>query len=78
MPTDFVTLHLVPRASLVAQMVHNLPAMQEIQVRFLDQKIPWRRKWLPTPVFLLGEFHEQRLLEAYILWVAKSQIRLRD
>ena len=20
-------------------------------------KIPWRREWLPTPVFLLGEFH---------------------
>ena len=23
-------------------------------------KIPWRRKWLPTPVFLPGEFHGQR------------------
>ena len=23
---------------------------------------PWRRKWLPTPVFLLGKFHEQRTL----------------
>ena len=21
-------------------------------------KIPWRREWLPTPVFLPGEFHE--------------------
>ena len=21
-------------------------------------KIPWRRDWLPTPVFLCGEFHE--------------------
>ena len=26
--------------------------MQEIQVRFLVKKIPWRRKWQPTPVFL--------------------------
>ena len=25
-------------------------------------KIPWRRKWQPTPVFLLGEFHGQRSL----------------
>jgi len=24
-------------------------------------KIPWRRQWLSTPVFLLGEFHGQRL-----------------
>ena len=25
-------------------------------------KIPWRRKWQPTPVFLFGEFHGQRSL----------------
>ena len=29
------------------------------------RKIPWRRKWLPTPVFLTGEFHGQRSLEGY-------------
>ena len=23
-------------------------------------KIPWRREWQPTPVFLPGEFHGQR------------------
>ena len=26
-------------------------------------KIPWRREWQPTPVFLTGEFHGQRILE---------------
>ena len=26
-------------------------------------KIPWRRAWLPTPVFLLGDPHRQRSLE---------------
>ena len=26
------------------------------------RKIPWRREWLPTPVFLPGEFHGQRSL----------------
>ena len=25
----------------------------------------WRRKWQPTPVFLPGEFHEQRRLVGY-------------
>ena len=35
-------------------MVKNLPAMQEIQVQTLDQKIPWRREWLPTPVSILA------------------------
>ena len=30
-------------------------------------KIPWRRKWQPTPVFLPGEFHGQRSLAGYSL-----------
>ena len=28
-------------------------------------KIPWRREWLLTPVFLPGEFHGQRSLAGY-------------
>ena len=36
-------------------------------------KIPWRRKWQPTPVFLPGEFHGQRSLTGYSHGVAKSQ-----
>ena len=31
-------------------------------------KIPWRRKWQLTPVFLPGKFHEQRILESYSPW----------
>ena len=30
-------------------------------------KMPWRRKWQSTPVFLLGESHEQRSLAGYRL-----------
>ena len=52
-------------ASLVAQTVKNLPAVQETQVLSLGQKFPCRRKWLPTPVFLPGEFHGQRSLIGY-------------
>ena len=55
-------------ASLVAQMVKNLPAVQETQVRLLEQKDPWRREWQPTPVFLPGEFQEQRSLVGYNPW----------
>ena len=40
-------------ASLVAQMVKDLPAVQETWVR----KSPWRRKRLTTSVFLPGEFY---------------------
>ena len=31
-------------------------------------KIPWSRKWQPTPVFLLGESHGQRSLVGYSPW----------
>ena len=33
-----------------------------------DGKIPWRREWQATIVFLLGEFHGQRRLEGYSPW----------
>ena len=39
-------------SSLIAQLVKNLPAMQEILVRFLGQEDRWRRESLPTPVLL--------------------------
>ena len=32
------------------------------------RKIPWRRKWLPSPVFLPGKFHGQRSLAGYSPW----------
>ena len=35
-------------------------------------KIPWRRKWQLTPVFLPGEFHGQRRLVSYSLWGLKD------
>ena len=47
--------------SLVAQLVKNLPAMQETWVG----KIRWRRAWQPTPVFLPGESCGQRNLADY-------------
>ena len=30
--------------------------------------VPWRREWSPTPVFLPGEFHEQRSLAGCSPW----------
>ena len=39
-------------ASWVAQLVKNMPAMQEIPVRFLGQEVPLEKGQLPTPVFL--------------------------
>jgi len=54
--------------SLVAQKVKNLPGMQETRVQSLGWKIPWRRKWEPTLVFLPREFHGQRSLVGYRPW----------
>ena len=52
---------LLTWASLVAWMVKNLLVMQETQFQSLVRKIPWRREWQPTPVFLPGEFHRQTM-----------------
>ena len=35
-------------------------------------KIPWRKKWQPTTVFLRGEFHGQRSLVSYSPWNHKE------
>ena len=35
-------------------------------------RIPWRRKWQPTPVFLPGESHGQRSLVGYSPWGRKE------
>ena len=35
-------------------------------------KIPWRRAWQPTPVFLPGESHGQRSLAGYSPWSHKE------
>jgi len=42
--------------------------MQETGFNFWVRKIPWRREWLPTSVFLPGESHGQRRLVGYNPW----------
>ena len=46
-------------ASIVAQLVKNLHAMQETWIQSLDWEDPLEkgREWLPTPVLWPGEFH---------------------
>ena len=41
-------------------------------------KIPWRRKWQPTPIFLPGEFHAQRSLAGYNPWGRQSRTWLSN
>jgi len=53
--------------------VKNPPAKHETQVPSmgLQGKIPWRRKWQPTPVLLPGKSHGQRSLVGYSPWGRK-------
>ena len=52
-------------------MVKNVPAMQETRFDPWVGKIVWKREWLPTPVFLPGEFYGQRSLMGYSPWNCK-------
>ena len=70
-PLNFSALYYCS-TSLVAQMAKNLPAMWETWVQCLGKIDPLRREWLPTPVFLPGEFHGQRSLVAYAPWGCKE------
>ena len=49
----------------------DLTEAEEIKRRWEESeppgKIPWRRKWQPAPVFLLGESHGQESLVGYCL-----------
>ena len=49
-------------ASLVAQMVNNLPTMQETQVQSLSQDDALEKEMAAHSSILPGEFHGQRRL----------------
>ena len=57
---------MIYQVSQVALVVKNLPAnagdARDVGLIPGVRKIPWSRKWHPTPVFLPGKFHEQRIL----------------
>ena len=52
-------------ASLVAQMVNNLPTMQETQVHSLGQEDALEKEMATHSSILPGEFHGQRSLVGY-------------
>ena len=58
--------------------VKNLPANNAGDVRGTGfrrswvKKIPWRKAWQPTPVFLPAESHGQSSLADYSLWGHKE------
>ena len=70
----FLNWSLVDWASLVAQIVEHLTAMQETLVQPLGRENPWRRKWQPTPVSVPGKSHGQKsLADCTVHGVTKGQ-----
>ena len=63
----------VYRNSLVAQLVKNLPTVQETWVKSLGWEDPLEKEMAPTLVFLLGKSYRQRSLVGYSPWHRKSQ-----
>ena len=62
--TSCLKVHHFP----VAQTVKNLPAVRRPEFDPRVGKIPWRREWPHTPVFVPREFHEQRSLVGWSPW----------
>ena len=63
-------------------MVKNLPVNAEDMEMWVQSgtswvgKIPWSRKWQPTPVFLPGKFHDRGTWWVTVCGAAKSRIPL--
>ena len=59
----------------MAQRLKCLPGILECRRPGFDpwvRKIPWRRKWQPTPVLLPGESHGGRSMVGYSPWGRKE------
>ena len=73
--TDFSLFHsLAPTYDGLLRWLSkkNSPAKQETRFDPWVGKIPWRRKWQQTPVFLPGKLHGPRSLEGYSPWALEK------
>ena len=74
--------HLSVRGTVASPMAQQeivcLQSRRHRRCRFNPgvRKIPWRRRWQSTPVFLPGKFLRQRSLAGYIHGVATSWTQL--
>ena len=56
------------RVHQVAQSLRQCRRLRKHRLNPWVRKIPWRRRWQPTPVFLPGKFLGQRSLAGYSPW----------
>ena len=62
------------QASLVAQLIKNLPAMQDTQVRSLGWEDTLEKEMATHSVLFIVEFHRQKSQADYRLWDHKELI----
>ena len=80
-PFISLLLLIVKTASQVAQQQRTHRLSRRCRRHRFDPwvgKIPWRRKWQPTPVFLPEKSHGHRNLAGYVPWSQKSQTQLSN
>ena len=56
----------------LAQMVRSCLQCRRCGFDSWVGKIPWRREWQPSAIFLSGKFHGQRSLAGYSPWDCKE------
>ena len=69
---EYMCMYICIWASLVAQWSRICLQWRRRRFNPWIRKIPWRRKWQPTPLFLPGKSHGQRNLAGYSPWGCKE------
>ena len=68
LPVTFYPVSSQGRDSLVAQLVKNLPTVQETQVQFLGREDPLKKEMASHSSILAWEIPWTRSLVGYSLW----------
>ena len=76
LPMQFPQNHVLAWAFLGGSVMKNHLRCRRHGCKPLVGKIPWRRKWQPTPVFLPGKSHGQRSLMGYNPWDCKESDKI--
>ena len=60
--------HFFAEVVFLPNLVFLFTDVQDLKRTIYIENSNWRRKWQPTPVFLPGESHGQRILVGYSPW----------
>ena len=67
-----------PGGSMVKNLPPNVGRLRKHRFDPWVRKIPWRKTWQPTAVFLPGKSHQQRSLASYNPWGLKESDQLNN